>query len=122
MFISYNPNPTGRHVKDCAVRVVSFALDMSWEEAYDLLCFLGKQMGDMPDADTVWGAALRMNGFKRAVIPNSCPDCYSVEKFAEDHPSGLYVLALGGHVTCVYNGDIYDSWDTSKEMPLYVWY
>jgi hypothetical protein len=53
MWIHYNPNPTGRSVDDCAVRAVSKALSMEWEDAYIEICSNGLAMGDMPHADSV---------------------------------------------------------------------
>lgn len=64
---------------------------------------------------------MRKNGFERFVIPNTCPDCYSVDDFCLDHPKGLYVLTLKNHVVAVEDGDIYDTWDCSGEIPLYFW-
>lgn len=122
MWIKYNPNPTGRFVGDCAVRAVSVALDIDWEEAYNLIADAGYAMGDMPSSDSVWGAVLRQHGFYRAAIPNSCPDCYTAEDFAADHPRGVFVLGFGGHVAAVRDGVIMDSWDSSQEVPVYYWY
>lgn len=122
MWIKYNPNPTGRFVGDCAARAVSVALDIDWEEAYNLIADAGYSMGDMPSSDSVWGAVLRQHGFYRAAIPNSCPDCYTAEDFAADHPRGVFVLGFGGHVATVIDGDLYDSWDSSHEVPVYYWY
>lgn len=122
MWIKYNPNPTGRFVGDCAVRAVSVALDIDWEEAYNLIADAGYAMGDMPSSDSVWGAVLRQHGFYRAAIPNSCPDCYTAEDFAADHPRGVFVLGFGGHVAAIRDGVIMDSWDSSQEVPVYYWY
>ena len=122
MWIKYNPNPTGRFVGDCVVRAVAKALDISWEEAYDLITDAGYIMGDMPSSDSVWGAVLRQHGFYRKAIPNQCPDCYSVEEFARDNPEGIYVLGFGGHVATVVDGDLYDSWNSSREIPIYAWF
>ena len=58
MFVQYNPNPTGRFVADCAVRAISKALDIDWETAYAKLAMNGYAMGDMPNANSVWGALL----------------------------------------------------------------
>ena len=68
------------------------------------------------------GAVLRKNGFWREVIPNTCPDCYTVEDFCKDHPKGTFVVRVNDHVLTVVDGDIYDSWDSSKEIPSYYWY
>lgn len=122
MWIKYNPNPTGRFVGDCAVRAVAKALDISWEDAYDLIADAGYVMGDMPSSDSVWGAVLRQHGFYRQAIPNQCPDCYTVEEFARDNPEGIYVLGFGGHVATVVDGDLYDSWNSSREIPIYAWF
>lgn len=122
IWIETNPNPTGRKVGDCAVRAVAVALDVDWETAYDLIADAGYQMGDMPSSDSVWGAVLRQHGFYRTAIPDKCPICYSAADFAIDHPSGTYVLGFGGHVATVKNGLLYDAWDSTKEIPQYVWY
>ena len=122
MWIRYNPNPTGRQVGDCAVRAVSKALGIDWETAYLMISDNAYQMGDMPSADSVWGAVLRQHGFYRTAIPNSCPDCYTAEDFSIDNPYGIFVLGFGGHCAAVIDGNIYDSWDSSNEIPVYVWY
>lgn len=122
MFIEYNPNPTGRRVGDCAVRAVSKALNVDWENAYALIALNGYQMGDMPSSNSVWGSVLRQNGFYRKSLPESCPDCYTAEDFCRDNPKGIYVLGFGTHVATVVDGNIYDSWDSSKEIPQYFWY
>lgn len=121
-FIRYNPNPTGRTVGDCAVRAIAKALDIDWETAYLMIAKNGYAMGDMPSSDSVWGAVLRQNGFYRKAISNSCPDCYTAEEFCRDNPYGVFVLGFGGHVATVVDGDLYDSWDSSRCVPVYVWY
>ena len=50
-----------------------------------------------------------------------CPDCYTIEQFAEDHPDGVYVVGTGEHVVTVMNGQILDAWDSSDEIPVYYW-
>lgn len=122
MWIKYNPNPTARNVGDCSVRAISAALNTDWESAYLTIAKNGYDMGDMPSSDSVWGSVLRQNGFYRKAIPNSCPDCYTAEDFCRDNPHGTFVLGFGGHVATVIDGDLYDSWDSSEMIPVYVWY
>lgn len=122
MWVKYNPNPTGRNVVDCSVRAVTVALGIDWESAYDLITEAGRAMGDMPSSDSVWGAVLRQNGFYRQSIPNRCPDCYTAEDFCIDHPYGTYVLGFGRHVATVVDGNLYDMWDSSNEIPQFVWH
>lgn len=122
MWTYYNPSPTGRNVGDCAIRAVAKALDTDWETAYALITSAGFQMGDMPSSNSVWGAVLRQHGFYRSAIPNSCPDCYTAADFAKDHPTGTFVLGFGNHVATIQDGIIYDSWNSSNEIPQYVWH
>lgn len=121
MWELYNPNPTGRHVGDCTVRSLSKALGLTWEQAYSKLAAQGFMMADMPSSNAVFGAVLKSNGFKRETIPDSCPDCYTLEDFANDHPDGLFVVGMSGHVATVENGVIFDAWHSEPEIVVYVW-
>lgn len=121
-YVEFNNNPVGRKVGDCSVRAVSKALNMGWESAYIALTMNGLAMGDMPSSDSVWGSLLRQHGFYRRTLPDTCPTCYSAEEFCEDHPHGVFVLGFGGHVATVVDGDLYDSWDSSMEIPQFYWY
>lgn len=121
MFKQFNPNPRCRKVGDCTVRALSKAFDQDWETTYIELCFEGFLLCDIPSANTVWGALLKRKGFVRHIIPSECESCYTVEDFCRDHPKGLYVLAIDGHVVTVIDGDHYDSWDSSGETPVYYW-
>lgn len=119
--VRYNPNPTCKRVGDCTVRAITKALDQDWESTYTALALEGFLLNDMPSANHVWGAYLRHKGYVRRILPDECPDCYTVADFCADHPSGTYILALSGHVVCVCDGDWYDSWDSGGEVPLYYW-
>lgn len=120
-YIFFNANPMNNLVIDCTVRAISNAMHISWDEAYIGLTMQGFVMKDMPSSNRVWGAYLKMHGFKRNVIPNTCPDCYSVSQFCSDHPIGTYLLGTGSHVVSVINGDYYDTWDSGDEVPIYYW-
>lgn len=78
-------------------------------------------MADMPSGNSVWGAYLKQKGFRRYIIPDTCPDCYTVADFASDHPEGTYILALSDHVVAVKGGDYWDTWDSGNEVPIYYW-
>lgn len=121
MWKKYNPNPAGKNVGDCTIRALSKGLNQDWAQTYAALILQGYMMSDMPSANSVWGAYLRHRGFTRHIIPEDCPDCYTVTEFACDHPRGTYILALSGHVVCLVDGDWYDTWDSGQEVPLYYW-
>lgn len=121
MWKKYNANPSGNAVGDCTVRAISKALGQSWETTYMGLCLQGLADYDMPSANEVWGRYLIGKGFTRKMVSDACRNLYNVVDFCEEHPTGTYILAISGHVICVIDGNHYDTWDSSKCIPLYYW-
>ena len=119
LYVFYNPNPLGKHVGDCVIRAISKATEQEWSKTYTDLLVHGYMMCDMPSANNVWSAYLRKKGFKRHIIPDTCPDCYTVKDFCEEHPQGVYLLATGKHVVAVEDGCYFDSWDSGNESPIF---
>ena len=120
-FKNFNPNPANNLVIDCTVRAISKATEQSWDDTYIGLVVEGYVIKDMPNSNRVWGQYVKRLGFKKFSLPNTCPDCYSVKQFCEDHPRGTFLLATGNHVVAVVNGDYYDTWDSGDEIPVYFW-
>lgn len=118
-YVRFNPNPKGVLVGDCVIRSISKLTNKDWDSVYLDISLQGFMMKDMPSSNAVWGAYLTANGYKRKIIPNSCPDCYTVKDFCYDHPIGAFLLAMGSHVVTVVDGDYYDSWDSGNEIPVY---
>ena len=113
----FNPNPAGRNVGDCTVRALSKAMGEDWLTTYLGICNEGAVKGDMPSANSTWGSYLRKNGYHRELAP----DDMTVAEFADEHPNGTYILALSGHVMCIQDGTLYDTWDSGNEIVLYFW-
>lgn len=118
MWKYYNPNPQKHNVGDCVVRACSKALNQDWDTTYAELVAVGYMLGDMPSANHVWGTYLRRKGYERELIKN---DTCTVEEFCREHERGTYILAIPGHVVCVVDGDSYDTWNSSGEIPVYYW-
>lgn len=121
MWIDYNVNPISARVEDCAIRAVSVALDIPWDDAFDLIAYNAKAMGTVMHSDAAWGSVLRQHGFERAIIPNTCPDCYTIRDFCKDHPKGRYVVGTGTHAVAVVNGNYVDTFDSGNEIGVYFW-
>lgn len=118
-YIYYNPNPLKLSVGDCVIRAISLILNKSWEQTYIELTDLGFTMYDMPSSNRVWSELLKDYGFIRKIIPNTCPDCYTVKNFCYDNPFGEFILGTGEHVVAVKDGNYFDSWDSGNEIPIY---
>lgn len=121
MYEEYNPNPKGKRVGDCTVRAISKALEQDWNHTYIGLAVQGYLDKDMPSANAVWGSYLKRHGFRQHLASDVCPDCETVEDFCRAMPNGTYILALSSHVVCVKDGCVCDSWDSTKEVPIFFW-
>lgn len=119
MYVFYNPNPAGKRVGDCVVRAIAKLTGKDWETAYFSVCMQGMRSHDMPSSNSVWGEYLKRQGYKKRVLPDTCPDCYTVRDFCYEHKYGKYLIATGSHVVAVIDGDYYDSWDSGDEVPVY---
>ena len=100
MWVKFNPNPKKLTVGDCTVRSIC-------------------DMADMPSADRVWWALLEQMGFARKKMIDRCPECYTVEQFAFDHPRGIYILGPHEHAVALIDGNWWDSWDSGLTVPTY---
>lgn len=116
-----NVNPDKNLVPDCTIRAITVLTGLTWDEVYDGVCAEGKLMHNMPSSNAVWSSYLLKLGYIRTPMPNTCPDCYTVDDFCHDHPNGKYLLALFEHVVAVVDGYYYDTWDSGKKVVLYYW-
>lgn len=121
MYKQVNLNPCASRVGDCVIRAVGIVTNQDWDTTYLSICLQGFIMCDMPSSNAVWGEYLKNKGFTKHVIPDTCPDCYTVQDFCLDNPRGTFVLATGSHVVAVIDGNYLDSWDSGSEVPVYLW-
>jgi hypothetical protein len=120
-FVFMNPNPKQNLVGDCVIRAISVVTNRSWDDVFIDLMVQSFIMKDIPSSNPVWGAYLHNLGYQRKVIPNTCPDCYTVRDFTNDYPKGKYILGTGTHVIAVMDGNHYDTWNSEGEIPVYYW-
>lgn len=120
MFKYLNLNPYNNNVDDCVIRAVALIEGSSWNEVFYKLADIAFEQKAMLGTNRVWDAYLRQNGYKRYIIPNSCPECYTVRDFCTDNNEGSYLLATGTHVVTVIDGTYYDTIDCGDEVP--IWY
>lgn len=121
MYIYANPNPIRKITDDCLVRTLCIIMDIPWEKAYMDLCQYGLLIYDMPNKDATLSLYLKDKGYERAIVPNSCPACYTIRDFCVDHPKGKFIVLTSGHAVPVIDGDYYDALDSGDAIPMYYW-
>lgn len=119
MYVEYNPNPKGKYVDDCVIRAITKVLGIDWDTAFLSVVMVAFSEKNMPSINGIWEQFLINKGFTRSVIIDTCPHCYTVRDFTNDHPKGVYILATGTHVVAVVDGNYYDTWDSGDEIPIY---
>ena len=121
MYVYLNLNPYNKRVGDCVIRAIANSMGKDWVDVYDDVTRFGRIIKDMPSSNSVWGAYLKNNGYKRYIISNNCSNCYTLKNFCEDNPEGKFIVCLDGHVVSVIDGNYYDTYDCGDEAPLYYW-
>lgn len=120
MFSELNINPYRKITGDCVVRAIGVVMDSEWDDVFLGLVGQAFKMKEMPSDNDVWSAYLRENGFSRHIVPDTCPDCYTVRDFANDHPQGRYVLGTGTHAIGVVDWNYFDTFDSGDEPIIYL--
>lgn len=120
-YVYLNVNPDKKKTTDCVIRAVSFALGQEWDTTFTEIAVECLMHHDMPEANYIWAGYLKSKGYKRKLIPDSCPNCYTVKEFCLDYPYGIYILGTGSHTVAVRDGNYYDIWDSGDEIPIYYW-
>ena len=118
-FIRYNANPSNKDTIDCVIRGLTVLLDMSWNGVHKLLTDRADNEHDVYILNDFWIDVLKSFGYKLYYIPNMCPDCITVRRFAAQHPNGKYLLGTGSHVIAVDSGNYIDTFDSGDELPIY---
>ena len=119
MWKYYNPNPKENLTTDCTVRAISLAIGESWDDVYSDLAIKGFISKKMPSNDSLWNAYVRGKGFRVRPVPDTCPDCYTLRDFCEEHPKGTYLVKCEEHLVCAIDGDYFDTWDSGDQTVFY---
>ena len=112
-FEYHNENPRGlKSAGDCVVRALAFALNMSWDDVFEELCDIARELKRMPNDDKVFEQYLESKGWVKHRQPRY-PDNtkYTVREFAAEHNNKVCIIRVAGHLTTTYFGRIYDTWD-----------
>lgn len=111
MFEYYNANIYNNNVEDCAIRSISVAEEISWDEAYIKLSDYARVRGLMLNS---------VESIEKYLDDNYnryCDYDLFVYEFIEENPIGVYLITMPGHITVVKNGINYDTFDcTGRKM------
>ena len=118
-YVYENKNPANKRVGDCVIRAIAKVMNMSWDDVAIDLSMMMVTEKDIVSSNALWGKYLTMNGFRRGMLHDTCPDCYTLRDFVRDFPVGTFVVCTGTHVIAVIDGSYFDTFDSGDEIVTY---
>lgn len=118
-YVRYNANSSGRNTSDCVCRALSIAYNLSYSDTHNQLTKLAGR-GNKWNIPIVFETFIYDNGCENTI---SQVDPITVEEFSDTlGQQGTYILLTSSasdrrvnrHMTCVIDGTLYDSWNSSK--------
>lgn len=115
MYRYKNANPNMNNIEDCTIRAISVAEEISWDEAYIKLSESARKMRLMMSSVDAIEEYLDLH-YERVPIGE-----YTVGEFINNHPQGIYLITMRGHITVLKNGINYDTFDSRKREIWSAW-
>ena len=115
MFKYYNANPLKNNVSDCTTRAISLAEGESWDYTYEKLSNLARRQGQMLDSVEF------IEDYLDDRYPRQCHYSKTVGEFAREFPQGVFLVTMNGHITCIIDGCVYDTFNPSKRTMRCSW-
>jgi len=107
---------------DCVIRALTKATNKEWVEIFDELVPIAKEKQCMPNSKPCYEAYILNNGFTYQGISNKKGTKRpTVDRFAKDHPKGIYILRVANHIVTVVDGIYYDTWDSGHKSLYGYW-
>lgn len=115
----HNQNPLKREVSDCVVRAISLAEDESWDKTYSRLSQIARMNGTLLDDVSFVEPYLNSKYEKVCYWCDKCNK--TVSDIASEYNKGIYLVTMKGHITCIIDGTLYDTWDCRDKTMWCVW-
>lgn len=119
IYKEYNNNPKNKHTADCVVRSISTALNKKWEDVFEDLIVLGRELSVMPNNKEAYGKYLEeyetINVFKQTLGGRKRLKVNQVPEV------GTYIVRVAKHLVTVVDGVIYDTWNCGEKCAYKIW-
>lgn len=107
---------------DCVIRSLTKALNKEWLEVFDEMQPLSRELQVPFNCRPCYEKYLDNKGFTYKGISNGKGTKRpTVDRFAKDHPTGVYVLRVAHHLVTVVDGIYYDTWDSGYKSLYGYW-
>ena len=116
-FIYLNLNPEQNSSNDCVTRAISLASGLPYPEIRKKLFHTAKLF----NCDKL--CKFCYSNFIKSVLQYKEVNCHNltIGEFADIHPTGIFLVRVPNHLTCIIDNCIYDIWDCRDEICDTVW-
>jgi hypothetical protein len=133
--VNYNANSRGTSTGDCSVRAISLAFNKDYREVKQILNESAKRLRAQHYNSSKNIVEVISNVFHQGKYIDIREQKLTVEQFADQHPSGIYLIgcgrtpdahkqysySLGGHIVTIINGKVFDTWDSRDWYVIKYW-
>ena len=123
-FCYNNPHPQGKIVKDCVKRAITLATGRDYRDISLELNRIKKITGcekfNNPK-NTKYYIENVLGGKKLSFPAEKGKQRMDGFNFTLQYPKGIYILRMAGHISCVIDGVINDTWDCSNKCVYNAW-
>lgn len=96
-------------INDCVIRAIAHGTGIDYKVVYEEIFALAMSEGNMPNNKKLWQKYLKSLGWKKnSPMKNGNGRKLRLTNYAEQ---GTYIILTSGHVTCIKDGVLLDSWD-----------
>lgn len=124
-FHYYNANPKGIRAGDCAIRVLSLALNQTWEDTLQGLTEVALKCKRSPTETTTIAKYLNQKGWRKELQPKHLDGTkYTGRQFIDARLESTVIICKIGphHISVIYGGRFYDTWDPSDYVVGNYWW
>lgn len=109
---------------DCQVRALTSARGLSYGASWDLLYVIQGELRHcfLPLVEALSLMPTRLGAFRKLDFPaQKGKPRMTGETFCKKHPKGRFILRMAGHVACVKDGVLLDTFDSSWKCVYTAW-
>jgi len=119
MFIKKNNNPKNKKTGDCVIRAIAEALDKDWITVFDELTIIARQKYTVPTDKLAYEEYLKDYNTIPAI--NNYRERWSIDDLQCMSDKKTYIVSIAGHLACIKNGNLIDTWDCGKKKAYKIW-
>lgn len=119
-FAYTNPHPNGiKSHDDCVYRAISVATGKDWLTVYDELTKLGRELLAPPNSKLTYATYLDRIADRQVI--KSVGKRPTGKSVARMDASKTYIVRMAGHLVCVKDGKLRDTWNCGHKSAYIVW-